>query len=472
VSASALAGEPVVEPGSFRDPCGCVFTCEGTLYRQVNAAGRDDYECLMQSGLYRRLVDDELLVAHDEVDDSPAAVPRSTAPYKILRPKRVPFVSYPYEWCFSHLKDAALATLEIQRIALAHGMWLKDASAYNMQRVRGRQVLIDSLSLQRYREANPWKAYGQFCRHFLAPLALMSRTDCRLNQWARVAMDGIPLDLAARLLPWRSRLTFGLGLHILLHARMQRKYAAAPARGAQARQFSRRALERLVDSLESTVRRLTWRDRASSWSDYYRGMHNYEPAGLAEKARLVSRFLEEAGPRTVWDLGGNVGPFSRIASALGALTVCWDLDSACVEINYAETVRRRETRLLPLVLDLANPSPAIGWAHKERMSLAQRGPVDAVLALGLVHHLALANNVPLGRIAEFLSGLGRWLVVEFVPKADAQAARLMATRESSFPDYEPAAFERAFSEHFAILAKAPVTPTLRTMYLMQSRNLA
>jgi len=168
---------------SFRDPAGCVFRENGEIYRQVNLVYKLHYDWLLQSGLYQALIAKNLLIAHEEIElvkeDAPqtkSADDNRSSIYKICKPQKVPFISYPYEWCFSQLKDAALATLEIQSMALKHGMILKDSNAFNIQFVNGRPLLIDTLSFERYEPGKPWVAYRQFCQHFLAPLVLMSTT--------------------------------------------------------------------------------------------------------------------------------------------------------------------------------------------------------------------------------------------------------------------------------------------------------
>lgn len=453
--------------GSFRDPSGFIFRRDGVVYRQVNRSYREDYDLLVGSGLYRRLSDDGWLVAHEESAVAPAE-PGSA--YKVLRPEPIPFVSYPYEWCFGQLKAAALLTLAIQRRAIAHGMTLKDATAYNVQFKDGRAVFIDTPSFEAYREGEPWVAYGQFCRHFLAPLALRALTDVRLNQLSRTNIDGVPLDLAARLLPLRSRLRPSLAIHLHLHARLVASHADAPAAGASrpaGRRFGKSALLGLVDHLESAVNRLRWEPGASAWGGYY-GDNSYTDAAMARKEAVVGAFLDPIPRGLAWDLGANTGRFSRLASSRGFETVAFDLDPACVERNYRAVVADGEPRLLPLVLDVTNPSPASGWQNAERSSLLGRGPADVVMALALVHHLAIGHNLPLARIAEFFRRVGRRLIVEFVPKADPQVARLLAGRRDVFPDYHQTEFERCFRSSFAIERSEPLPESGRTLYLMRA----
>jgi ribosomal protein L11 methylase PrmA len=449
---------------SFRDPSGFVYLRDGVLYRQVNGCYGAAYEQLMASGLYHRLVERGYLLPHREADLDKAATADAC---KVLEPERIGFISYPYEWCFSQLKDAALLTAGIQKQALSHGMSLKDCSAFNIQFRNGRPVFIDTLSFEPCREGEPWVAYRQFCQHFLAPLALMSRVDVRLGQLFRIYIDGIPLDLATALLPWRSRFSLGLFTHLHLHARSQRHFAGKQVARSRLK-MSRQALVALADHLETTVERMQWIPGKSSWSDYYAST-NYESQAFAHKSELVAGFLRELNPRPrqVWDLGSNTGYFSRIASAQGIPTVSLDMDPACVESNYLECVRNGETNLLPLWLDLTNPSAGLGWANEERISWIDRGPADVVLALALIHHLAIANNVPLSRLAGFFGRIGRFLIVEFVPKADSQVQLLLSTREDIFPGYTQVEFEKTFGRNFTILRAVAIPGTERTLYLME-----
>jgi len=449
---------------SFRDPSGFVFTREGSVYRQVSRAYQDNYDHLMRSGLYEALVGSSLLIRHEEVGGDHAS---AQGAYKVLKPELVPFISYPYEWCFSQLKNAALTTLQIQKTALDFGMSLKDGSAYNIQFLKGRPVFIDTLSFERYHEGQTWVAYRQFCQHFLAPLALASYRDIRLNQLSRVHLDGIPLDLASSLLPVRSRFRFSLLSHLHLHAKSQKYFAdKIPNRGG--RRMSLKGFLGLVDSLQAAVERLKWRPRGTEWADYYE-KNGYSQEALEHKKELVRSFLESMNPGMIWDLGANTGLFSRIAGDRGIATISFDVDPAAVERNYLECRERGECNILPLVLDLTNPSPSIGWHNRERDSLVGRGPADAVMALALIHHLAISNNLPFARIAEFLAGICERLIIEFVPKSDSQVQRLLSTREDIFADYNQQTFEDTFSEYFRIERCVEIRDTERALYLMEKR---
>jgi hypothetical protein len=420
----------------------------------------------MESGLYEELVRSGLLVRHQEMDPDGAG---SEGAYKILKPEHIPFISYPYEWGFSQLKDAALTTLDIQKKALAFGMTLKDASAYNIQFLNGKPVLIDTLSFQKYQEGEPWAAYGQFCRHFLAPLFLTSYRHIGAAQLSRVHIDGIPLDLASSLLPVRTRLRLSVQMHIHWHARLEKTFASkngvkTGGHGA----FRLQSFLGLIDSLESTIKRLRWRPARTEWADYYQG-ESYGPDALDHKVQVVTSCLNQVRPKTVWDLGANTGLFSRLASDMGIETISFDRDPWAVEQSYAASVQRKETKILPLVLDLTNPSPGLGWANRERASLVERGPADMLLALALIHHLAIGANLPMDMIAAYFRGIGSWALVEFIPKTDRGVARLLATRGDIFPAYTQDSFEKEFSAFFEIESQQRLNNSERTLYLMRGK---
>jgi hypothetical protein len=456
------------QPASFRDPSGFLFQRAGVLYRQVNQSYRREYDQLMASGLYENLVKRGWLIPHEEVTPEPSADDRA---YKIIQPTPLAFISYPFEWSFSQLKDAALLTLKIQQRALRYGMSLKDSSAYNIQfhLKNGKPVLIDTLSFETYEEGQPWVAYRQFCQHFLAPLAVMAYTDIRLSQLLRVYIDGMPLDLVSSLLPGKTRLNFGLLTHLHVHASAQKRYAGQSVDTAESgRQMSKTSLLGLIDSLLNTVKKLSWQPADTDWGDYYEDT-NYSDQAMSQKEALVADFVSRAAPEMVWDLGANTGRFSRIASQQGISTIAFDIDPAAVEKNYLQIKAQKESHLLPLIIDLTNPSAGIGWANQERDSLSARANADMILALALVHHLAISNNVPLEMIAAHFSQLAPWLVIEFVPKTDSQVQRLLVSREDIFEAYTQEGFEQAFRTRYHLRATEAIQGSERRLYLMERK---
>jgi len=452
---------------SFRDPSGFIFFKDHRVYRQINICYKDNYEMLMRTGLYARLTAAGFLVSHKEVGTN---VPSDA--FKIIAPDEIPFVSYPYEWCFEQLKDAALLTLAVQKEAFARGMSLKDASAFNVQFVGAKPIFIDTLSFEKYREGSPWVAYKQFCEHFLAPLALAAFCDVRLGQLSRVYLDGIPLDLATKLLPLSAKIKPLILFHIVLHARAQKNLSSPTApKPASGQKFGRAAFAELIDSLQATIQGLECRPAKSVWSDYQgNSCESYENAAFARKKTLVAEFLQIAKPKTLWDLGANSGTFSTIAAKMGIYVISMDNDESVVEKNYHNAKEENKNNILPLLVDITNPTPGTGWANTERDPLLSRPRPDTLLALALVHHLAIAKNIPLPMIAKLFAAICKTLIIEFVPKEDKQTQRLLLTREDIFNNYNETTFEDAFGKFFAIVKKTKISESERTLYLMAVKN--
>ena len=462
------AGSSAVrDPASFRDPSGFVFWRDGRPYRQVNRRFATEWDAFSASPLSRLLVERGLTLGWRP---APIELAASSDAHAVIEPEELEFVSYPYEWTFGELKDAALLTLEIQALALEHGFTLRDASAYNVQIHRGRPVLIDTLSFEPGEAGQPWPAYRQFCEHFVAPLALMALRDVRCGLLLRGHIDGIPLDLAARLLPGRTRISLGLGAHVHLHARAQRRYADRPAEAAaKVRAGMRVNQSALIDSLRRTVAGLRWEPKDTEWADYDERT-SYGPAATSAKESLVRRLVGATDGDRVWDLGANTGRYSRIAADLGRRVVAFDIDPAAAERHFRRVRAEGRGDILPLVVDLANPSPGLGWANSERRSLANRGEADTLLALALIHHIAIGRNVPLAAISAWFAGLGRQLVIEFVPKDDPMVGHLLASREDVFADYSLEGFRGAFAADWTIVDEAPIPDTVRVLFSLRRRG--
>lgn len=453
------------DTSSFRDPSGFVYTADNVLLRQINQSYKLEYEKLISSGLYQKLVEEKLLIPHQEMPLTLAMNPDNA--FKIIRPEMIKFISYPYEWSFSQLREAALTVLKIQKIALEFEMILKDAPAYNIQFHHGRPILIDTLSFESYVEGVPWVAYKQFSQHFLAPLALMCKVDVRLSQLLKNYIDGIPLDLAAELLPARTKFSFSFLTHIHMHAKSQKHFSDKPEKALKGK-MSKQSLLGLIDSLESSVKKLTFSTTGTEWGNYY-DETNYSSGAFDHKKDLVQKYLTQAGGDMIWDLGANNGAFSRLAND-NSQVIAFDIDPVAVEKNYLDLIDKQIENILPLQLDLTNPSPALGWDNSERLSLSQRGPADTVMALALIHHLAISNNLPFEKVASFLAGITKkYLIIEFVPKEDSQVKKLLASREDIFSEYNQGAFETAFEKHFQIIEKNRISDSSRLVYLMQPK---
>ena len=441
-----------------------MFREDGVYKRAVSPLGGADYDLLKSSGLYSTLAERGALVRHQEE-------PAPDGLYKILVPEQIRHVSYPYEWSFSQWKDAALLTLDIQEAALRHGMSLKDASAFNVQFVGPRAVFIDTLSFEQNRPG-PWNAYGQFCGHFLAPLALMAHVSVGLAQHFRACLDGWPLELASKLLPSSTWLRMGLLLHVHLHARSQAKYQGTSARNVASRQRgpSPDRKQVLVESLRSAVESLHLPKVKTEWIDYYEDATHYSTEAQERKREVVERVAEDLAPALVYDLGGNVGTFSRLFTSRGIDCVCYDIDPLCVHENHLRAKREGDRHMLPLLLDLTNPSPSIGFGLEERAGVIGRSQPDLVMALALIHHLRFSGNIPLVQVARFLARLGPALLIEWVPKDDPMAQRLTGNRPDIFQDYSWEGFQAAFAGEFTLESTVDIPGTGRRLCLLRVRS--
>ena len=451
-------------PSSYKDPSGFVFIQDGIFYRSVSPLYREHYDYLMKSGLYVALIKNKWMVSHVEVtkpDDQ-------RDKYKILKPDQIPFMNFPYEWSFSQLKDAALLTLDICLTALDYDMILKDASNFNVTYYEGRPTFIDTLSFEKYVEGEPWIAYGQFCRHFLSPLALAAHKDLRFIPLLRQFLDGFPLDFVANLLPKHTLLNMGLAMHIHAHAKATTQFGGKKIGNAKKLKVSKFQLKGLLTGLRGTVQGIKLNKSITQWGDYYTD-HNYSEKGFNDKKNLIETICKKYKPSVVLDLGANNGEFSREAIKGSKLVISTDVDPVAVEKNYSYVKQSSEQNILPLYLDVTNPSGDIGFNLLERSNFFSRTSFDCVLALALIHHLVMTYNLPLTAIAKFLASHAPLLIIEFVPKSDSQVERLLQNREDIFPDYTKEGFENAFGEYFSILESHVMKDSVRTLYVLKRK---
>ena len=457
------------DSGSFRDPSGHVFTKDGQIYRSVFDAGAEDFEAARDAGIHEKLIDAGLLIHHEEVDQKNA--PPGTV--YCLRHPRLPMISYPWEWPFSLLKDAALLHLDIMERIVPEGFWLRDASAFNVQYDGKGLRLIDTLSIGKRVPESPWVAYKQFCSHFLAPLALAAYGDVRTLSLWRAYIDGYPLDLAAKMIPFWKRYKPGLFMHLVLHARFQatadRKENIGRSEQARRPKLSDSGLIALIRSLKRTVAGIRWKRASAIWEGYG-DIRTYGAGDVSRKAEYVEQVIEKINPGLVWDLGANTGEFSRIAASRGAFVVSIDGDPACTEFLYTKISEQEGGgNILPLVMDLANPSPGLGWDGRERFNLRDRGPADLALALALIHHLVLSSCVPLEMVARWLSALGEHVLVEFVPPGDPMVQKLLSSRVDEHLPYDEAAFRSSFDPVFRFVDSVTLDNG-RTLFLCRRKG--
>lgn len=443
---------------SYKDPSGFVFLANNIIYRQVNTVYASRYEHLMQSGLYEALTTKHWLIPHTELNEN---LTQSGNWYKTLRPEPIHFISYACEWSGAQLRDAGILTLLIMRKAMEQGMSLKDATPYNVQFHAGRPVFIDTLSFDFYDDSKPWIAYRQFCESFLYPLLLERYTGTPVHHWLTMYPDGIPATVIARLLPFKSRFNAGVALHVFLPASVAKKNKHTGKTAA----FSKQKMANLLQHLESMLRKTGKRTDQTTWSNYYDETILGQEY-LQAKEVIFRKMLQASDAGTALDLGANNGYFSRILAAESRQVIATDFDEQCITDLYAQTKKDKIRNILPLLLDIAHPSPASGFRNTERPAFFQRIRAELVTALALIHHLAISKNIPLPLLAAWFSEIAPQLIIEFPDKQDEKVQLLLANREDIFDNYTEAGFEAAFNQYFEIRQKERIPGTTRVLYLM------
>jgi hypothetical protein len=469
-----VASTSGLEPGSFRDPDSRVLYAEGRVLRILSERGLADWQALAATRFFLEQMGAGRVV-ETELVDSPDGLPdglRSEAA-ALLRHERVPFVSYPYEWPFSMLKDAALLQLELLLAALEEDMVLKDSSPYNVQWRGAEPVFVDVGSFERLREGEPWVGYRQFCMLFLYPLLLQAHKGVDFQPWLRGRIDGIAPGEIRNLMSARDLLRKGVLTHVVLHSRLERRHASRAGeikRDLRAAGFKRELIRANVRGLEKLVRRLDWRPAGSTWSDYGR-CTSYAEDDAERKASFVREALAVRERGLVWDIGCNDGRFARLAAEHARTVVALDADHAVVDGFYRVLRHERPGSILPLVVDAADPSPSLGWRGRERADLLSRGAPELILCLALLHHLAIARSIPIPELVRWLRGHDSEVLVEFVAPEDPMAQRLLAAkRPETHSGYDRESFERALSEAFEVERRETLPSGTRVLYVARPRS--
>lgn len=452
--------------GSFRDPSGQIFRVKDKIHRTVMPRARAHYDFVSSSGLIDDLVERGRVIPTREVD-AKVLGKLSPEPYKVLEHETIPFVSYPYEWSFPLLKEAALTHLNVQIAALKRGVSLSDASAYNMQFRGSKPVFIDTLSFREYQEGELWNGHKQFCEQFLNPLLLRSMFGITHNSWYRGNLEGIETDKFANLVPWWKNFSFNVLTHVTLQAKFQRGAVTTSKETmdkARSKGLSKNAYSQMLLQLHGWISKLEPKDTGSTvWGDYEQN-HTYNSEEEEAKQRFIAEFCSKVKPKTIYDFGCNSGEYSEVALTSGAeRAIGFDFDQGALERAFARS-RAKDLNLLPLFLDAANPSPSQGWNNEERMSLSGRGEADALMALAFEHHLAIGRNIPMKRVVEWLTSFAPTGVIEFVQKSDPTVQQLLMLREDIFDDYNEETFVAHLKSCGRIVKQEQVASTGRTLF--------
>ncbi len=459
------------DPGSFRDPLSTVFVGPEGVYRGLTEPGLREFEAVADTDFFADLQRRGRIVATERLTDDEAPIAGEWA--AVLRHERVPVITHPYEWTFAMLRDAALLQLEVTERAVAEGFTTKDASSYNVQFIGTDPVFIDVGSFERLRPGEPWPGYRQFCELFLNPLVAQSVAGIPFQPWLRGAVDGISPADTARLIRGRHRLDRRLLVHVRLHARAEHRYSDSDrdVRGEMRQAgFGPKVVAAQLANLRRAVEHLRWDEGRSEWSEY-RDRSHYTDVDLAAKESFVARAVEAARPATVLDLGANDGRFSVLAVDRGATrAIAVDADHLVVDRLYRRLRSTGETRVLPLVVDLADPPPALGWRSTERRPWAERMQPDLLLALALVHHMALTDTVPFAEIVAFFADFATPLVVEFPHRDDPMVERLLGRKRAGlFDHYGIDEWEQTLEARFDVLEREVLPSGRRTLYRCRPR---
>ncbi|KIC93601.1 class I SAM-dependent methyltransferase [Flavihumibacter solisilvae] len=450
-------------PASFKDPAGYIFMENGRLLRQVNLEYSGQYTQLRDSGLLTALWEKKWLLHHQEL---PGHTGEDGNAWLVLAPRQIPFNSYPYEWSFDMLKDAALLTLAINRKAVDYGMILKDASAYNILFDGSQPVFIDTLSFESYDAARPWIAYRQFCQHFLFPLLINHYKGIEAQQWLQLHHDGLPVQLTAELLPFRTKFSLGPALHVHLQNRIAMRHQGEERQVL----FSKTKMVQILQHLESVIRSLRYRKRNSTWNQYYQ-QSILSREYLREKETAFRKLLNGLETGTAIDLGANTGNFTLILSEAGFKVIAVDADPQAVNELYLAASARNDTKINPMVTNLVNPSPGTGWDNQEHQSFLKRGKADIVVALALIHHLYFTNNIPLESVARQLAKLSKkYCIVEMIPAHDEKVLQISREKKALLAGYTFEAFEHHLTRYFSIVQRVPLLHSDRVLYLIKKNE--
>ncbi|WCO00843.1 spermine/spermidine synthase domain-containing protein [Psychroserpens ponticola] len=451
---------------SFRDPSGYIFIDEGILKRSISPIYFKQYEALKKAKIFENLSKAGVLIPHTELSVSDKEI--------VIQPEQIPFITYPYEWSFNQYKEAALLTLKLQKYCLEHGFSLKDATAFNITFHKGKAVFVDTLSFDFYEENTPWRAYKQFITHFLGPLVLAHFHGAQSLKLMSNFIDGIPVNMLSSMLPFKTKLNPFLYSNIHLLAKFEDKHNEDYKGETKQSKLSKKAQLNIITSLYDYIKKLSLKEH-SEWGNYY-DKTNYSDAAFIEKANIINNWVTNLNAKSIIDVGGNDGTFVRQINHNFELALVCDIDNNAVDFNHKTLKSKKESNMLPFVLDALNPSPAVGFENKERQSFIERitkyAP-DVTLALAVIHHMTLSGNVPFEMSAHFFASFSEHLIIEFPKREDSWVQRLLNTKgefKAHFDFYTIANFESCYLNHFELIEKKPIENSHRVMFLLRRKS--
>jgi hypothetical protein len=452
------------DAGSFRDPAGAVFFVGDSVYRSVSDNFLPAVKELVQSGFFQKHMEEGRIISTTLVANN-FNVPGSC----VLQHEKIPFLSYPYEWSFYMLKDAALLTLDVLRECLENGYILKDGTAWNVTYYCGKMVFFDVLSIDRYKEGQTWDGYQQFCNEFLYPLFIKAYKGIDFQQLFKGSLFGVDLVLAHKIFKIRDVFKPGVLKHVFLNAMLANNKKVTSATIKNKIKLPKSALLGIVDGLIKVVKSLECDNKNSIWIDYAQN-NTYADQDESKKIKFIREFSDCCSPNSrIIDLGCNTGSYSLIAAEFHNIISC-DIDSGCIDDIYKKINLNASLSVTPIVLNLMNPSSNSGWDLQERKSIFARIQVNAFFALALMHHICIANNVPLERFIQFLSKIAPKGVLEWIDKRDPMVQFLLRNRVDIFSEYNWENFEDIIKKYFVIKKTQSINNGFRKLCWLESRN--
>jgi SAM-dependent methyltransferase len=462
-----------IEPGSFRDRKGRVFYCDNTVFRALSRQAVQEWKILSNKNFFTHFMADGKIVQTEKVEPPEGLDSSLQGEWDgFLKHQRVPFISYPYEWSFTMLKDAALLQIDLLLAALHEDMILKDSSAFNFQWIGSQPVFIDIPSFEKLSEGEPWTGYRQFCQMFLYPLMLQAYKDIPFHSWLRGNIDGLEPEHFYKLMSLRDMVRPGVFLHAYLQAKAQVKYGDTQKdikKSLSRAGFNKKLISNNVRNIQKIISHLTWERPKSQWSHYVQE-HSYSDTEHEMKKSFVRDIVASRPWNMVWDIGCNTGVFSRIAAENAHYVVAMDYDHLAVEFLYQELKKEGNTKILPIVFNLADPSPNLGWRGLERKSLKERGKPGLTLCLALIHHIVISANIPLREFIDWLAGLGTSLIIEFVTKQDPMVKKLLLNKQDHYADYDIENFDHCLSGVFDVKKRAEFQSGTRILYYAMAKR--
>lgn len=462
----------LIEPGSYRDRNGRVFYHDDKVYRTLSHEGLKEWENVSKANFFKKAIADRTIVESIQIKEKDL---QSLLPDKdwqgILNHELIPFISYPFEWPFGMLKDAALLHLRLLLDALEEDFTLKDASPYNIQWIGTKPIFIDVLSFKKWTQGEPWIGYNQFCQLFLFPLFLQAHKNISFQPWLRGYIKGISPKTMRNILSWRDYFKKGVFTNIFIQDILQTKYSDSNVNVKKTLKnigFHKELIKTNVKKLISLVQNLHWKENKSEWGNYA-NQNSYSDQDELKKIEFIENITSKRKWDFVWDLGCNTGNYSRIASKYANKVLAIDSDDLCVEKLYQSLKSEGGPSVItPLTMSLANPSPNFGWRGKECKSLEQRGKPDLILSLALIHHMVISENIPLHEFIGWLASFKSSIIIEYVTKDDPMVKKLLQNKEDIYTDYNLNHFEQCLSRSFKIVKKLRLSSNTRILYYAES----